>query len=133
VASDPDDELQGLGRHVMAAFAAGGQRASRLETEKGELPAREWIKNPSSYTEAASRALETLVDWHPRPLFGHCLLMIYALRARADRAWLSLLNDQDEEERRKMIEDADAMVRHMTPPPSLLDPLPPPKERKDKD
>lgn len=128
---DPDDVLQTLGRRVMAAFEAGGQRASRLMEAQAsgqrEIPAHQWMKDPSSYTEAASRALETLVDWHPKPLYGQCLLMIYALRARADRAWLALLNDaEDEEERRKMIEHADAIARQLTPPPSLLDPLPPP-------
>jgi len=44
-----DDALQELGRHILAAFEAGG----RLENP--ELPAKEWMKNSVSYNRAIMR------------------------------------------------------------------------------
>jgi hypothetical protein len=122
--TNPDSVLQDLGHRIVAAFEAGGQRASRIETKTGgELPASEWIENPSCYTEAASRALEVLADEHPRPAYGQCLRIIYALRARLDRAWHELLMDMTLEEARAEKKKAIQIVETMSPTPSLLDPL----------
>ena len=131
-----NDDLQDFERDLMLSFKAGGLRMNQSlgmkAVAEAEPSVREWMNDPSSYTEAASRALEVIADWHPKPTYGHCLLMIYALRARLDRGWRRLLNDADEEERRKLLEHADAVTRQMTAP-SLLDPLPKPHGEKAED
>ena len=132
----PDDDLQDFTRDLMLSFKAGGLRMSqslgmKAVSEAGP-PACEWLTDPLSYTEAASRALEAIADYHPKPTYGYCLLMIYAFRVRLNLRWHALLNEADEEERKKLLEHADAMAREMTLP-NLLDPLPKLRSEKDED
>jgi hypothetical protein len=79
-----DDALQELGRHILAAFEAGG----RLENP--ELPAKELMKNSVSYNRAIMRGFEAMLDKHPKPIYGDALQLICAIRARLEQAWLGL-------------------------------------------
>jgi hypothetical protein len=128
-AATPSDELHAFEKDVMTAFKAAGRRQSRNTEafEKGgrqELSPDVWMKDPVVFTEAAARAFETIVVWHPKVLFGLAMRLIYVLRASLDKEWQQILREADPDERRELIEDANSMERIMTPPPSLLGPLP---------
>jgi hypothetical protein len=132
-ASEGSDALQDLGRDMMSAFVAGGRRESRRLATRGrqEPPVSEWMLDPTCYTAAANSALGILAQWHPRPLYGHCVLMIRSLTARLDALWLALVNNEESpEERRKLLEHADEVIRNMTPLPSLFN-LPKSRDEKD--
>jgi hypothetical protein len=124
----PDDVLQTLGRHVMAAFEAGGRLGNP------ELPASEWMKNSLSYNRAVVRGFEAMLDKHPKPVYGDAIQLIYAIYMRLEQPWRGLLSNLTDEEIRAERTAAQAVVQWMTDrilsaptyfPPSLLDPSPP--------